>query len=632
MRTSDVSNDNKTGIADIHKYVPPPAPKVDTANVADNSAKVGAATKVGDLKLVGSFRKFQLFSFEIGAANAAGPSNQITPNPQSATDGKNDAQRIKDALALGDRNVFQKIFSGKDASEELGKALTDVRGRVHDPEYAAALLNELGPEQAAKLEKMLHDDNDFSGVMKEAISSASRTGKLSPEFQRDLVNHMDLGALVRLTDSLSTLLMGKDFLVAAGKKAVQEGVGWEKSYITPPGGYSTTVLTEAKPEADRLLQNIAAADPRAANELLQDPKFVADALKFTNVLAGGRKEDKGVAELIKKGTSSPPNSAADVEAALRSIGDVLKDPGKLKDETGIIHIFGKTELGEDKAVSNNVAQSLAEAFQYNSSLFAQGATRETSGAATFDRDDVRNIMSAIVQHPEQRTRMSLTVQAEAAKLFAEGSQYGAPAGQREASSVRAGNLIGTYADAYSRVVLGEAANKDKRDAIVASLTAGAIQALPSFIPNPVGAGAGAVVGNTVGVFVQNALQGNAVDNAKQALDQGNQRSQGAIEAGVLSAYYLNAQRAYDSNPNAKRFVDAVKSYNDSLAPNERILNADGSLKDISKLDPNKSPDAQIIENINELVTPSERGTPRVVIEQIDPMIARVFLAADVARR
>lgn len=630
---------------------PPPRINTDERTTNNNQPSVlrnpdadnGAASRTGEFNMFGDMQRYRLFQLDVVPPPVLplnAPPLRSLPEIQSTLDGTADGRRVNDALALGERNAFEKFFSSTDASQELGTVMNDVSRRANDPAYASALLREIGPENAARLTGMLREDGDFSQVPRQLLSAATTRGGLSADFQRDLANRMDLSALAHVTGDTANAPLSADFLTAAGQRAVRQDVGWERHDINTRGG--NAVFTTANQDADRVLQNIANANPQAANRLLQDPEFVKNALTYTTVLRDGSegynrvsgREDFGVAALIRRGTASPPNSEADVETALNSIGGVLQNPQTFANQWGLEgSILGDRRPNEgDPMLTNNVAGALAETFQNNSASYSRGATREYSGRVSFDRDDVRTVMNAVLQHPEQRTRMTLTVQAEAARLFVEGSRYDAPDGQRQASSARAGNLLGVYADAYVGTVLGEAASQDKRAAMVAALTSGAIQAIPNFASyaNPLVGGTAATTANLVAAFVQDRMQGNAVDDAQRALSQTGQRSQGLLEASVLTAYHSNARRDADTNPAAQRFVDAVRQYNESLPPQERILNQNGSLRDISQLDPNRSPDAQIISNLNELVTPTG-AAPLEVVRQISSMLLEVRSAADINR-
>lgn len=564
------------GSGNVESYqpetTPPPPPPQENTDPANTNG--GADTLRGEVAFNDSYLRLR---YETMGAQYA----QQTEDA-SRQAGADAAHKVQEAIRLGNRNPLEKLFSDRDASQEMARALDIVQANQNDPAFQTAFLETLGAEGVTDLERRLQDDDDYPNVMRNSLSVASNRGTLSADFQRQIVDNADLGTLERLTSDPNNR-MSDDFLVAAGKKATTKDIGWkefDKTIFGPDGSAVNFHAEEIQDHADQLLTNIARSSRTASLALLQDESVVRGGLRMS-FLSKPPGQDNGMAELLRAGTSLElrPQHDREINQALHNISEVLRDPDSFHVN---VTINGMVDIPKDQTiVTGNVADALAEVYRTNAPDFSGAAARQVPDTRTFDYEDTRTFLGAALEHESTRNTIYFTTQVEAARLMRADADFSDPSsGQARV----AGRLIGAYADAYSRTVLKDAADQDKRQALIAGVVNSSISMLGNAAPGLWSVPASGVANQTA-ALVSEAMKGNAVDKAKEALDHEAHRQQGSAELLALASYDNAARDALNGatgttaqgRADAEAFNRALVEYNNALAEGEKILDGDGRL-------------------------------------------------------
>jgi hypothetical protein len=390
------------------------------------------------------------------------------------------------------------------------------------------------------------------------------------------------------------------------------------------------VVQLADPRIDTILQNIADTSPTAANKLLQDESSVYRMMLANDIL---EEHNAGIPALIRAGTD--PTKVADTgnrELALRSLSQVLSQPDSFQ-------TINVTSSSDDEIVNRDVADALAEAYKNNVRSFVDASQHSHSNRNMFDNEDVRAFMTAALEHESTRERMSAATQVAAGILLQRGSDFrNTDPNALNIASEQVGKFLGTYTDAYADAV-ELTLQESERERILDSLLSSAILAVPALATSP---------GTALGVnFVANLITSledgpNGGDAVRAALEREARATVGSAETALFQQYYERALAALD-NPGAagitqqdlataSAFVEHVRRFNDSLPPNQKILDAQGHLISLSDLDPNNNADhARIIAHVERLINGTAGSDVQVVYDQLNEAIDKIKLNFDLQK-
>jgi hypothetical protein len=274
-----------------------------------------------------------------------------------------------------------------------------------------------------------------------------------------------------------------------------------------------------------------------------------------------------------------PQHDREINEALHQVSQVLSDPSSFSVS---FNVNGLTDIPLDKtSVTPNVAGALAEVYRTNAPDFSQAAAVRANDPRLFDNTDVRSFLGAALEHEQARNTIYFTTQVEAARLMRADADF---SNSVPGQSAVAGDLIGTYADAYSRTVLKEAADRDKQRALTAGLINSAISSLGNAPVAPQWTIPAAFVANQAATLVNGALGGTNVDKAREQIDDVRNSQQGRAELLVLAAYdnaardaLQNSSTTPEARQHAQAFINALLSYNQALPEAEKILDREGRL-------------------------------------------------------
>jgi hypothetical protein len=545
--------------------------------------------------------------------------------------GRELAREIRRCMELGNRSWWDR-FWGEDGSEALGRALSAADGEVDDPYVAAGLLEELGVEATLDLEEMLDDDDDFSGVVREALSSAGRTpGALPDAFERELVDRASIAQLARLVGD-ETHAQSTELLTAAGLAVAQRG--WHDDWIT--SGYSAVEIRDVDPHADDILRAVA-RDDTAAARVLADRAGSFGLLALSEAPAG-RDAARAAGEVVEAGTGTgvrrvDPGLHLD---ALTMFLDVLGDreawaydyAGEEDDPSGSAWDWGGPHVVQE------LAPSIVDMFGHNADLFSDAVHVTSDLADQLDAHDLRTVATAAYQHGETAQAFRDLVSLEVARLLAEGTNYSADDTDRlsrlHAIGSTVGDLVGIVGSVESDVLIGAGAAADERRAAQVSLLTGAfgLGADLAGVEGPAGSVLGFGV-DQLSSAVEDILAGTSEEHAREAVTAGYRTEETTLSITLLSAEVDAARAAVEpgadvsetARRNAQALLDAIEARD--RATGIGLLGPDGRLADPGALaaDPVTAALADDVEV--ELVRLIE--TPGVVADVLRPTLTALEL-------
>ena len=504
------------------------------------------------------------------------------------------ADAIINALELGDRGIFDKLMSDKDASTELAKALNQVRENGGNYDYQQGLLNRLGADKVVKLEGMLSDNWHFNTVVKDALSTTGleNTGKQdkTANIRREIGEKSSLDELVRLTGD-KTYPMDKNFLVGAGKNVTTKDVGWRNYSIVAPDG-TAIYGSEIKPEAKQIF-NAIAKSPEASTQLLQNTEFVKNSLLMKNAEVtrqGTSSLDLG--SIIESGTSAEARAknAQGVDKAILTIAETLNNPDSFRETSTLT---AKTELiGMPKgaAVPEDVANALAKVVSENSVTFANAAQIGRNDIGRLDVKDVQSIFSTISQYESSKQKLNTALSVEVGKMLLDKTSFSNP---KNVKSDEIGRLLDLYAEADRSASLKDASNADKKIELATKIFSDVAGLIP-FAKLPTEQIAKVIASTTQNRIVDEVKAGGSgtfTDQAKGKILERDMELTTSVQLSSLKAYEQSAfETVNDANVNlevkqtATEFIKNIRIYNDSLPANAKILDSNGRLKDTRTAD------------------------------------------------
>ena len=522
----------------------------------------------------------------------------IDMNPTDA-----DIAALKTYKAASDYNDGVRVANDLLEGMKNGdyRALDDVRNRSTNSSFQEGFLNKLGADNFVKLENDLKDDLSYGKVLRDSLSTASqneplysREAESETTFSKEVAKKASVEQLGRLTES-KFYPMGTNFLVEAGKKVTTPQVGW-KTNIQTTGreGLPTRVVAEfVQPGAGEVLTAISRS-PQASLELLQNEDFVKNGLRMSNM--GDGKTNSIVADIIRNGTTKEIAAAnpQQAEKAVKTISESLKNKDYLSPDTTVNtnnEMIGLTK----NSVTPEVAKALADVYVNNTGLFSNAAGRSDDNDI-FDVDDSRAFIKTIqpygaVKDTTGRTlddKIAMATAVKYTELISQAESTGDLSYYRKAADLRA-----SYIDATNQGTMEEAKNAEARREKI-SKALGIITELGVFyggkqvieteiIIDALGKAGAAIAEGTVknnnidDVVTQNrkALENlqaeNKVSLVKVYEQAANERMSGAREATI------------EEKKNAGQFIADLKSYNDSLPAERKILDANGRLISPSKM-------------------------------------------------
>lgn len=480
--------------------------------------------------------------------------------------GTQSADEIIRALELGNRGFLDKLMSDRDASTELARALNKVRQNGANYDFQQGLLNRLGADRAVKLEEMLKDNFRYNSIIREAVST---TGAQIPERQdrtgdirREIAEKSSLEALVRLTSD-NTYPMDKNFLVGAGKRVMTKDIGWK----TRSGGeQGVAVKYNFYNEGTKGIMYKISRNPEASLELLQDAEFVKNA----TILENSDENVDTISQIILSGTSREmqQKNPEKVNNAVRVISELIKEPNDLK---------GTSRSGlrqSETIVTERMANALVDMFVNNPASFVTATSMDNENGE-LDRDDFRKFVGAVRQHKGAMDRLTAAVAIEYMKLVskAEGGM---------SNVTRAGDLKGAFVDAIMQENVNDAKEADEQREKIAKAIAivGEVATFYGLKDLPIGEIPADLLGKTVAAVVEGGGKGSNVDRAtatnREILDR-----QDSLNAMTTVTVFEKAARERLSRQEAtttdREFLQALRTYNDSLPVDEKILDANGQM-------------------------------------------------------
>jgi hypothetical protein len=510
---------------------------------------------------------------------------------------ENDIESLKSFKSVSDSNFGQKIanevleaMKEGAGSTRLTRALETMRAYQNNSDFQSGLVDTLGAEKFLELHAMVKDDLTYRAVLQQTLSGAT---SLEPEYAEGIEHGSSVGQQIAQKASVETLSqlldsksypMSKDFLVEAGKRATTPGVGWIKAE-TKPGQFLS--WDNASDKSNRIFEAISRS-PAASAELLNDADFVKNGLRMSNMTdtASGDRI-RNFDRIITAGTSAEARekNAEKVEKALITLAETIGNADSYRPQD-LGRISGDV-IGapREKVVSEETANALAKVVEENPQAFFEAAQSDETENGKLDKKDVQNIFTAISQYENPKRNLEASVSSQVAKLMTESASF---SNQKTEKPREIGLLLDTIVKADKSASLKNASDEDKKIEMATNLFNDVAGLIP-FGDMPM---------QGLTKLAMASAQRRATDIAKSGttgtyadIEKGNLENKESKLNVVISRSTLKAyeQAAYttlndknsssDAKSKAAQFIQDIKSYNEALPDNEKVLDGSGKLVD-----------------------------------------------------